>query len=454
MPRGCEMSANEKKSCTFVIFGATGNLTATKLLPALYELYNQYGKDITFKIIGFARRDWTNETLQQVAKESLKKLNKEIPKDFLDKIFYISSHFQEDKGYEELKKLINPEEPTIYYFSIDPSSYSVIIEKMKEHNFDSFDRNKRLILEKPFGTNLKTAEDLDQRLKSVFSEKELYNIDHYLGKEMVQNLFLWRKENSFLHDTWNNKMIKSIEIILDEKEDVEDRPAFYDQTGALSDMVQNHALQVLSLITCSVKEAEEKTLKEAKITFLKSLYIKKKEDIIRAQYRGYQKPILPKNSQTETFITLCFSSSLKEWEGVSFYIRTGKALEEKRSDIIVNFNQEEKGFILFSLTSLTTPIEVSPIPPQFLKKKVPFTFTEREEPVKEKRILTDYSYLLYQCLIKNKDDFVSLEEIKTSWQLIDSIRKSYPIIPLERYDKQTLGPTCIYSFLPCLENKG
>lgn len=445
------MTIKEKKSCTLVIFGATGNLTATKLLPALYELYEKYKENITFNIIGFARRDWTNETLQKVAQDSLQKLNKKAPQNFLERISYICSHFQEDKGYVELKNIIKPEEPTIYYFSVDPSSYSVIIEKMKEHDFESFNKNKRLILEKPFGVNLKTAEELDQKLKSVFSEKELYNIDHYLGKEMVQNLFLWRKKNSLLDKVWNNQIIKSIEIILDEKEDVEDRPAFYDQTGALSDMVQNHALQVLSLIACNVEEAEKESLPKSKINFLKSLYIKEPKDVIRAQYRGYQKPTIPKNSQTETFVTLCLSSSLEEWKDVSFYIRTGKALEDKRSDIIVNF--KEKGSILISLTSLTTPIKVSPPKPSFLKEKTPDTFIEANENFNEKRNLGDYAYLIYQCLAKNKDDFVSLEEIKTSWQLIDSIRSLYPNIPLERYDKTTLGPSCIYSFLPCLENK-
>lgn len=447
------MPIKEKKSCTFVIFGATGNLTATKLLPAMYELYLTYKQNISFRIIGFARREWTNETLQKVAQDSLKKLDKDAPEDFLKQISYICSHFQEDRGYLELKNMINPDEPTIYYFSVDPSSYSVIIEKMKEHSFESFDKDKRLILEKPFGIDLKTAEELDQRLKSVFCENELYNIDHYLGKEMVQNLFLWRKQNSFLHNTWNNKIIKSIEIILDEKDDVEDRPAFYDQTGALSDMVQNHALQVLSMITCSVEEEEKENLPLSKIHFLKSLYVKEPRDIIRAQYRGYQKPSIPKNSQTETFVTVCLSSTLKEWEGVSFYIRTGKALEEKRSDIIVNFKEEVKGSILIPLTSLVKPIKVSNPEPSFLEKKAPSTFIEKKDNFNEKRELGDYAYLLYQCLIKNKNDFVSLEEIKTSWRLIDSIRKFYPYLPLERYDKKTLGPSCIYSFLPCLENQ-
>jgi glucose-6-phosphate 1-dehydrogenase len=308
----------------FVLFGVTGDLVRTKILPSFFSLYTKKFLPEKLQIYGFSRRDLTDQSLRDYVRNILvesgaSRGTPEIELDnFLNCFFYISGNFEDKNAYKKLALALGKTEvgwkfcsDKIFYLAVPPNNYKTILLGLKNSGLaepcDPKDGVNRIVIEKPFGSDLKSAQELDMLLGKLFREDQIYRIDHYLGKETVRNIIAFRFSNSFLTPAWNNKYVEKIEFILNEAEDIEERGDFYDKVGALRDVGQNHLLQLLALFTMdnpdsfTADEIRKKRAESlARLEVLDSDGVK--SNTLRAQYEGYrtQNKIHP-NSNTNIF---------------------------------------------------------------------------------------------------------------------------------------------------------
>jgi glucose-6-phosphate 1-dehydrogenase len=348
----------EARSFVFFIFGVTGDLTRKKLLPALFSLFSK-GYISHFKIVGFARRLWTQEDFR---KESLSILNggpaasaaAAVKEAFLLNLDYICSSFEDPSGYKKIDACCEGFADRLYYLSTPPSEYPRIIGNLGEAGLAKpAGGETRIIIEKPFGRDLAGARALNETLFRHFTEEQIYRIDHYLGKETVQNIMLLRFGNGIFEPVWNNRCIHSIQISVAEKIGVENRANYYEKAGALRDMVQNHLFQLLCLVTMEPpNDLGAQSIRSEKVKILKSFKPFSASGIglntVRGQYAsGFidgrpvpayrEEPGVSPDSRTETFVALKIFLDTWRWAGVPIYLRTGKRLSRRISEIAVQF---------------------------------------------------------------------------------------------------------------------
>ena len=342
-----------------VIFGASGDLTGRKLLPSLYELHVRRLLPERFCILGAARTEYSDDEYRAFEKvhirESLKK--KEVDEaeldSFLRRVFYLAFDSTNSAEYHKLKDRIHQlqqeqqlPDKIIYYLATPPVMYELIPTCLKENGMNvagSEDGWRRVIVEKPFGTSLESAERLNKHLIHIFDEKEIYRIDHYLGKETVQNILVLRFSNGIFEPLWNRNYIDSIEISASETLGVENRGKYYDGAGALRDMIQNHLMQLMAFTAMeSPSVFDPEPIRDEIVKVFRALRPYKTHDmdnlIVRGQYDGYreEKNVAP-DSTTETYVAMKMFIDNWRWSDVPFYIFTGKKLPEKSSEIVVNF---------------------------------------------------------------------------------------------------------------------
>lgn len=352
-----------------VIFGASGDLTARKLIPALFNLYVARQLPKNFVVLGASRSDLTDEEFRNrvvyespYLKEKIEDLKENYIQGFADKIFYEDLGGTYDTAYdglrkrvEGLKKDFQTSGNIIYYLSTPPTLYETIAQRLADAGMNTQNNGwKRLIVEKPFGYSLDTARKLNQGLHQFFTEPQIYRIDHYLGKETVQNLLVTRFSNSIFEPLWNRNYIHHVEITNAESVGVEKRGGYYDKSGALRDMFQNHLLQIVSLVVMEPPIGDQpEEIRNEKVKALKSLRIMKDEktlwdNTIRAQYvasevngkkvKGYREEEgVDPNSTTETYAALKFFVDNWRWEGVPFYVRTAKRMPTKVTEVVIHF---------------------------------------------------------------------------------------------------------------------
>jgi glucose-6-phosphate 1-dehydrogenase len=460
---------NLPKSGIFVIYGATGDLTHRKLMPALLQLLKKDYLPKCFHIVAVARRDKTHKEYRNDVNESLKKFtkaNQTLIQKFLKKIYYFKTDFDKSTGYLELKEFLNQIDKDncahsnrIFYMATLTNHFSPIIENMKKYNF--VERTKeiqyRVVIEKPFGVDLESATKLNKTISKIFKEDEIFRIDHYLGKEAVQNLFALRFANRIYEPIWNNKHIENIQIVAAESIGVGTRAGYYDKSGALQDMVQNHLMQVLSLITMEPPiDFSTKNIKDEKVKLLKS--IKKfsrdeiKENVIIGQYEGYlNEDRINKQSLTETYVALKMQINNKRWVGVPFYLRTGKYLKKKATEVVIYFKDDDNNVFtkLKNYKQNVLVIRLQPDEGIFLR----FNTKKSGNKFDIERVFMDYSHkydeidrpeayekLIYNALLDDSTLFTRWDEVKEAWSIIDPIELYYndekPII----YKKGTWGP--------------
>ncbi|MEM3373853.1 MAG: glucose-6-phosphate dehydrogenase [Candidatus Woesearchaeota archaeon] len=437
----------------FIIFGSTGDLTHRKLMPALYYLESKKLLPENFAIIGIARKEKTTDEYRNEVKESIKKYTKhhkeEIINRLTNKIYYFKNDFDTEQDYNELKKLLsdldikhNTKGNRIFYLATKPEHFENIIKNLKLNECIKKDKVHRIIIEKPFGHDLKSAQNLNKILNQLFSENSIYRIDHYLGKETVQNLLALRYSNRIFEKLWSNKDIEEIQISVLENIGIENRGNYYDNYGSLKDMIQNHLLQLVSLVTMENRSNNIKDIKKAKIEILKKVKIKK---IILGQYIGYlEEKDVKKNSKTDTYSALKIEINNKRWKNVPIFIRTGKYLKRKASEIVIIFkkgkNKEAENNIL--------RIRIQPdegIHLQFNAKNpgnefklIPVSMDFCHECLFPLNTPEAYEKLIYDALVGDKTLFTSWEEVKYSWKIIDKITKKPKKIYL--YEKFSWGP--------------
>lgn len=465
------MSQNQK--ALFIIFGGTGDLAYRKLYPALYQLYSKNYLNENFAVIGTARREWSDEYYQEIVTESIEdiKSSDEEAQAFASHFRYQSHNVKDTDNYytlrdlaEQLDERYEIDGNRVFYLSMSPNFFGTITSHLKEQNLVTKNGFNRVIIEKPFGTNYKDSNQLNNEILQTFDEEQIYRIDHYLGKHMIESLLSLRFSNPILKPLWNNDFISNIQITLAEDIGVEERGAFYEQSGALRDMVQNHVMHIISLLLMD-KPAEnnsESIIKE-KVKALESLSLMTpevvREKFVRGQYGVHpenqtildylnEKEVDPK-SEVETFVAGKIESTQKNWLDVPVYIRTGKRMEDKVTRVDIVFKRSKNGIFEEKETANNIlTIHIGPeegLELQLNHKQVghgnvlePITLKYKED----EQIADDYEKLILNALEGNKTSFVHWEEVAVSWKYIDAIREAWALdtSDLKVYPANTNGP--------------
>lgn len=429
------------------IFGSTGNLMYKKLLPALHTLIKNKFLTKETKIYIIARKDWS---LQDYIRDALTQITSKIDFEIIEPyLTYIKMDVDKLDDYKNLKATIDQEGDNLdkmFYLAVPPQLFPVIAKGISESGLiKKGEKNARIVFEKPFGEDLKTAKEINTKLWQYFDEPQIYRIDHYLGKEMIQNVLVVRFANIIFENNWDNKSIENIIIIAKEKESILNRGNYYDKVGALKDMVQSHLMQMVALITMEKPDQfTSSNIKDEKVKAIKKLKIDKNH-LILGQYEGYRKvKNVDPNSNTETFVYAKAYIDNERWKNVPIHLLTGKHLNEKRSEIIINFKNNDTHFKNSTHNKLI--IKVAPI------EGVNFIFNVKEAGLNEQIVpaVLDYCHscealgntpeayekLLLDLSNQQNSLFTRWDEIENSWKIIDEL-KLHNLKPLiyQNYDE-------------------
>lgn len=466
-----------------VVFGATGDLMQKKIAPALFHLFEKQRLPELFQVVGFAFQDFSSEDFQDHISKILSshrdiKQGKGKISPFLNLFSFQGGRFENKDDYQNLAKVLGQIDGQwkvcsnkLFYIAASPKFYEIIFKQLASSGLTKPCSQEegwtRVIVEKPFGDDLETAKKLDKILAGLFKEEQIYRIDHYLAKEMLQNILAFRFSNNLFEQNWSNQLIEKIEIKLLESIGVEDRGSFYDSIGALRDVGQNHLLQMLALITMDQPEDfEAGTVRLKRAQVLKTLRIPSQEDIrrfsYRAQYIGYRqiKGVKP-NSNTETYFKIRAFLDSPRWQGVPIILESGKRTcgqkedacqrnkeiiltmkrpapcvlcpsdgpEHYRNKIIFILEPEEKIIIQFWSKKSGLKMEVE-------ERTFEFIYRQQE---KKSQYTEEYEKLLLDCICGDQTLFISTEEVTAMWRFIDPIFRAWQknIVPLKTYQPNT-----------------
>ncbi len=473
---------------TIVIFGASGDLTHRKLLPALFHLYRKQLLHEDSIIVGCARTPMTDEEFKNKVTERLSGVAEKNPeqfKSFIDKVFYHTGNYDDPQTYSELAaklcKLENrrcADACRVYYLSTPSNIYTDIVNLLGDAGLTNEPANgfpwRHVVIEKPFGRDLQSAETIDMQLHKTLRESQIYRIDHYLGKETVQNIMMMRFANIIFEPIWNNQYIQSVQITAAESIGVEHRAGYYEQSGLLRDMFQNHMLEMLSLVAMEPPASfDANSVRNEKLKLIKSIrpYDPKRivEEFIRGQYGpgkvygedaiGYrsEERVDPK-SMIETYACGRFYIDNWRWRGVPFYLRSGKRLAKRVSEIAITFKQVPHSiFDPIRAEDLNANQLVLNIQPEegmalSIEAKQPgpklcmgtLTMDFKYSEVFDSTALGAYERLLLDCMLGDQTLFIRNDIIKASWELFEPILNIWEApdspIPLHIYESGGQGP--------------
>lgn len=471
------MYKSKKTPNIFVIFGGTGDLNYRKLMPAIYNLFFDNNLPENFSVICIGRREFSQETYKDKVKESLKKHSKDtfdevIYSKFENNFSYLKLDFINDKTYAPLKEKIQElcdiykfSQDIMYYMAVSPEFFSIIVDSIKLNGLAERKSGiKRIIIEKPFGENLESARKLNKKITDIFTEKEIYRIDHYLGKEMIQNIMSIRFANPILESVWNHKYISNIQITSNESLGVETRGAYYEKSGALKDMFQNHMLQLLTLIAMEPPSSlDTENIRDEKVKVLKSIQKIDEEfvrnNIVRAQYVEDKNKTLKsyrneenvyEHSMVESFVAVKTYINNYRWTGVPFYIRTGKRLQKKITEVVIEFKNAP--FVLYNNENNLMPnllvIRIQPDERIFLslnvKKQgnesqiipIQMDFCQNCHAIVSKEA---YEKLIYDGIRGDSTLFTRWDETEFSWKYVENILDIWKNKDIPFYTYESLG---------------
>ncbi|MEX0915784.1 MAG: glucose-6-phosphate dehydrogenase [Wenzhouxiangellaceae bacterium] len=330
----------DAKECdALVIFGATGDLAYKKVFPALQALVRKDG--LRMPIIGVARGGWTLERLRERVHASLSEqgdVDDEAFARLSEQLRHVDGNYHDSATYDRLKQALNDRRRPLHYLAIAPGMFEVVVRGLANAECT---KNARVVVEKPFGRDLASAQALNDTLHEAFPEAAVFRIDHYLGKEAVQNLLYFRFANTFLEPIWNRHYIDSVQVTMAENFGVEGRGKFYEEVGTIRDVVQNHLLQVIALLTMEAPAiGDQQATRAEKLRILRAIRPVDPSQVVRGQYRGYREESgVASDSQVETFAAIRLSIDTWRWSGVPIYVRTGKCLPVTASEVIVQLRQ-------------------------------------------------------------------------------------------------------------------
>jgi glucose-6-phosphate 1-dehydrogenase len=489
--KGIHMADKDKskKGVAFVVFGITGDLTRRKLVPALYELMLTNRLPSTIYIIGFARRDWSDEFFQETLHQALldyarsQPIQEGVAQQLKEGARYIRSTFDEPQGYQVLAKLLSeiPISNVLYYLATPPDAYHSIIAQIGKAGINQREDGwVRIVIEKPYGADLNSAEELEDEVHRVFKEKQVYRIDHYLGKETVQNILVLRFANGIFEPLWDRRYVDHVQITVAETNGVGTRGGYYDTAGVIRDMFQNHLLQLLTLTAMEAPVAfNPDAVRDEKVKVLRALRPMKGMDAVnhtyRAQYTsgesngkrvpGYKDEAnVSGQSITETYLAARVFVDNWRWAGVPFYLRSGKRLPARVTEIAIQFKQaplslfnwqnmagEAPNALILNLqpnegVTLTFGAKGPGPTNHILPVKMEFRYQETfgiEPPEAYERLLLD-------CLMGDATLFTRSDEVQAQWGFTTGILegwKNYPVKNLPVYESGTWGPPGADEFL-------
>ncbi len=460
--------------CVLVIFGATGDLTGRKLSPAIYNLGREGQLPANFACVGFARREKTDEEFRDEIKADISNFSRVKPidenywKTFHEQLFYHQSEFDDDQGYEKLKEKLEQIDARlatrgnrVFYLSVQPKFFPIIIEKLNQHGliYDHEDETKwsRVIIEKPFGHDSDSAKALQKEISQHLDESQIFRIDHYLGKETVQNLLVFRFANSIFESLWNNRHIDHVQITVAEDIGIGTRGNFFEEEGLLRDVVQNHMMQLLSHVAMEPPvNLSADAIRDEKVKVLQSIRPLTEEDfekaVVRGQYGpgfingqpaiGYreEKNVDPK-SNIETFLALRLYIDNWRWAGVPFYLRGGKRLPKRGTEIAIIF-KDAPGVLFQQLDNPNLPnvLAMRIQPDEGIAMRINCKVPGPSSPIQPVKMDFRYSSyfgqtppeayerLIWECMTGDSTLFARSDEVSESWKILTPL--------LEHWDSQ------------------
>ena len=477
--------------CALVIFGASGDLTRRMLLPALYNLALDRRLPPRFAVIGFARTEWDDEQFRRQAREAVaefsrRPIDEDVWQSFSSNLFYVTGEYHKPESHERLTDLLDRVEEEqgtagnrIYYLALPPTTFPLIIQQIRKTHYRERDGEERhgwarVIVEKPFGGDLRSALELNRHIHSVFREDDVYRIDHYLGKETVQNILVFRFANGIFEPIWNRNYVDHVQISVAESIGVGRRGGYYEEAGAMRDMVQNHLLQLLSLVAMEPPLAfNGRSVRDEKVHVLDAVQHIQGDAVrtstTRGQYgpgwvsgeevAGYrQEADVAPESRTETFVALKLCIDTWRWADVPFYLRTGKRMPKRSTEIAIQFKRAPH--LLFR-----DVVDVAALEPNILTMRIQpnegislrFHTKVPGSPVRIRAANMDFLYgasflmqapsayetLLLDALRGDNTLFARADEVEAAWSIVDDIVEGWqetPAAEFPNYEAGTWGP--------------
>jgi len=446
---------NNSHSDALVFFGATGDLAYKKIFPALQAMIKRGHLDVP--VIGVAKAGWTLDQLKARAKDSLEKNGGGVDPAAFAKLSsllrYVDGDYNDPATFQALGNELKGYRRPAYYLAIPPALFEPVLEELEKRGGTE---NARIIVEKPFGHDLQSAQHLNQILLRKFDESSIFRIDHYLGKRPVHNMVVFRFTNAFMEAFWNRNYVESVQITMAENFGVQGRGAFYDETGTIRDVVQNHLFQVLcNLAMESPARMDSESIRDEKVKVLKAIPALDEKSIVRGQFRGYlqEKGVAPE-SKVETFAAVKLDVNSCRWQGVPFYIRAGKCLPVTSTEVVCRLRKPPSVFPADVLRSNYLRFRISPdvtiamgitvMGPDEKMAAEPAEMIASEQPTAEE--MDAYERVLGDAMVGDPTLFAREDYVEEAWRIVDPVLKqATPVYP---YEPNTWGPAEIDRVTP------